>query len=272
MADSTGYTIKTDEECMDLLGAYALDALLPAEKAAVAAYLPGSPACQAELRELRRAVNALSVSVDERDPSPDLRNRLWNAIQAERAPATVSPAATPGAQAPTPIRQVSTTPATADPTPIRTIPIWGRLAAAVALFLAGAGIAWGVLSGGDDDDAAVVLGQFAITDTADPGSTTSGDVSYDADQNLMRLDLHNLPELQEGYVYQLWIVTDAGDVLPSVVFGKDAGDVTSVAMVANPSGVDALALTREPGPIGSLSATTPIFAVAPLDTSGVEAS
>lgn len=247
---------------MDLLGAYALDALLPAEKAAVDAYLPSSPACQAELQILRQGVNAYALAAEERDPSPDLRNRLWTAIQSEpQAPAQASGRAV--VQTP-----VSTLPA---PTPIRTrtIPVWGRIAAALALMLAGAAIAWLALQD-DNETGSVVVGQFALTDTADPSLTTGGDVEYLEDENIMRIDMHDLPELAEGEVYQLWVIT--GDVVaPSVVFTRDDEDTTSIAMIGDPSQVDALAITREPGPIGSVSATTPPFVIAPIDATEIDA-
>lgn len=267
MADRTDSTIRSDEECLDLLGGYALGILSPAEVAAVEAWLPTSPVCRDELRILRQGTDAYALAAEERDPSPELRNRLWASIRAEPRGQLAS---TPTTSQLPQLKKVPLSKGTPTPSPIRKTPIWGRLAAAIALLLAGAGMAWAVLSG-DDDSTAVELGQFVVTDTAPAGTTTTGEVSYDADQNLMRLDLENLPALPEGYVYQLWLVTDDGQVLPSVVFGPQSGDTTSVAMVANPSGVDVLALTQEPGPIGSVSATTPIFAVADLDTSEVEA-
>ncbi len=285
---------------MELLGAYALDALSPAERAAVEAYLPSSPACRAELRLLRIGANALAMQPEERAPSPDLRNRLFAAIQAEPQGGAGGGASRPVATAPQaapvpPATQVTPAapiepparPASSEPTrPAEPIsladararrgptgfPLWGQIAAALALVLIGAVLAWTAFGGdgdGGDGDDVVVLGQFSGTDAADPALPLGGDVEYLADENIMRLTLHDLPELAEGEVYQLWIVTEQGVVLPSVVFASGA-ESTQVAMVANPVGVDALALTREPGPIGSVSATTPIFAIAELDTSGVE--
>lgn len=262
---------------MDLLGAYVLDALYPAEKAAVEAYLPGSPACLEEVRILRRGASAYALAAEERDPSPELRTRLWEAIQAEsRGGAGSAGGLQASAEPATPVipfptKPASSAPETGTPGTVRSFPVWGRLAAALALVLIGALLTWAIALRGDDDTTEpLVLGQFSLTDAADPSLATGGDVSYIEDENIMRLDLHDLPDLNEGEVFQLWVVTDDGTVLPSVVFGKGTDTVTSVAMVANPVGVDALALTREPGPIGSVSATTPIFAIADIDTSDVE--
>ena len=53
MSDTTGQNNRTHEWYEDLVGAYALHALLPEEKAEFEAYLATSPSLQAELQDLQ---------------------------------------------------------------------------------------------------------------------------------------------------------------------------------------------------------------------------
>src|SRR5687767_619249 len=80
---TNGQTTESHEWYRELLGAYALDALLPDERAALEAHLAGCAECRVELDALRVGVKAFALTADERDPSPELRNRVWEAIWAE---------------------------------------------------------------------------------------------------------------------------------------------------------------------------------------------
>ena len=263
---------------MDLLGAYVLDALLPDEKAAVEAYLPTSPACQDELRLLRRGVNAYALVAEERDPGPELRNRLWAAIQEDGSRGSGGNGVPdPGVPPVVPFTSRSIVSAAGTPPTLisranRLIPIWGQLAAAVVLLLVGALAARSIGIGVDDSstEKPVLLGRFMLTGTGDAAFASGGKVEYLQSENIMRIEMYDLPDLAEGEVYQLWVIDD-GVVTPSVVFTRNPEGSTAIAMVANPVGLEAVAVTREPGPIGSITASSAPFILAPIDTSGISA-
>src|SRR5688572_16644774 len=91
MADTTGRTTRTHEWYQELLGAYALGALLPEEATELDAHLATCPTCPAELRLLRLGARAYALVAEERDPSPQLRDRLWAAISTVPAADVVTP-------------------------------------------------------------------------------------------------------------------------------------------------------------------------------------
>ncbi|HEU5434549.1 MAG TPA: zf-HC2 domain-containing protein, partial [Thermomicrobiales bacterium] len=64
------------ENLRELLGAYALGAVEPRERAALDAHLRTCASCQVELAELRGAVAALPLVVEEREPPAALRGRI----------------------------------------------------------------------------------------------------------------------------------------------------------------------------------------------------
>src|SRR5436309_12817320 len=68
------------------LAAYLLDALVEEEQREFELHLRSCPACQAEERWLRGAVELLPSSVEQLEPPPALRERLMATVRAE-APA-----------------------------------------------------------------------------------------------------------------------------------------------------------------------------------------
>ena len=268
MTETTGRTTHPHEWYRDLLGAHALDVLLPDEAAEMGAHLASCPTCPEELRMLRLGVQAYALVAEERDPSPQLRDRLQAAISATPRRRTESTSdAYPVAIAPAPegaqAKPVSIQEARAALGP-NLGSIWMKIAAALVVILVGSLIAWNfsLRDGGDAEGR--VVGQFATTADA-PNPDSGGEIRYLEDDNVLLLEMNDLPELAEGEVYQLWLVQ--GDVvLPSVTFelSPTAGESTRVAVVSNPDQLDALAITREPGPLGSVSATTPIIMIAEI--------
>ncbi|MBA3416333.1 MAG: zf-HC2 domain-containing protein, partial [Chloroflexia bacterium] len=79
------------DELRELLGVYALDALLPDERAVVRVHLTGCADCRNEVAALRTAVAALPLLLDEFEPPPALRGRIAAAIHP--APVVANPAA-----------------------------------------------------------------------------------------------------------------------------------------------------------------------------------
>lgn len=73
-----------DDVMHDLVGAYALDALSPAEVEAFEAHLRTCPSCQAEVVALREVVDVLPLAAEPVEPPAALRDRLLTEVRRER--------------------------------------------------------------------------------------------------------------------------------------------------------------------------------------------
>ena len=79
----------TCEEFEELSGAYALDAITPAEREAAQAHLVGCTKCTRLLQELRATVEWLPYAVPQKDPPESLKGRVLESIRNEsRTPST----------------------------------------------------------------------------------------------------------------------------------------------------------------------------------------
>jgi hypothetical protein len=74
----------------ELLGGYALTALDQLDEASVERHLAGCDRHQRTLEELTTATDRLLLAVPEREPRPELRTRILDAIRAEQTQASVS--------------------------------------------------------------------------------------------------------------------------------------------------------------------------------------
>jgi anti-sigma-K factor RskA len=252
MTETTGRTTQPHEWYQDLLGAYALGALLPDEAAELEAHLATCAECQAELRRLRFGANAYALVAEERSPAPELRDRLWAAISA--GPHVVSEPEPVAAPVAPPISIERAHAARRLPAP----PLWSRIAAVLAVILIAGLLAWNIsLRSEEGGGNGTVIAQLAAApDAAD--QATGGEARYLTDKQVLLISLHDLPALPQGEVYQLWLI-QGSTVLPSVTFQPGPEATTTVAVAANPDTFDTLAITREPGPIGSAAPTTKPF-------------
>jgi Domain of unknown function (DUF3303)/Putative zinc-finger len=73
----------TCEELEELSGAYALDAVTPAEREAAQAHLALCAACTRRLQELRAVVDLLPYSAPQVNPPESLKKRVFDAIHKE---------------------------------------------------------------------------------------------------------------------------------------------------------------------------------------------
>jgi anti-sigma factor RsiW len=238
------------EQLRELLGAYALGAAEPRERAALAAHLPTCPACQAELAELRGAVAALPLTVEEREPPPALRARIEAAARQDLAaaprreaqplaspPVTISPAAAPAAR-----RWLQS----------------GWLAAAALLVVAAGLLFWNLRL---QQEVGPARGVAVALQTSSPAAGAGGAVTYLPDRGVVLLDVHGLPALAPGQVYQVWLIDAAGQPVPAGTFAQSNA---THAVAANPRADRAVAITAEPGPLGSPRPTGAILAQAPI--------
>jgi anti-sigma-K factor RskA len=254
-----------DAELRDLLGAYALGAVDAREAEAVQAFVGSDALAAEELAELMAAVDALAMSVEPMAPPAGLRGRIAEAIRADDAieppaPAIAPyqpPAAVPGPQpasrpAPTPIRPEAKTPFWQRPAP------WAAAAAALLLLTLGL-LFWNLqLQSQITSVPTPEIVALAPDPNLAPGA--SGEVHYSPQQQLFLVDVRDLPPLPEGYVYEVWLINDEG-AAPAGVFDQSTDQH---AIVADRAQYNLLAITVEPGPLGTEVATGEIVAKAPL--------
>lgn len=81
----------THDEAAELAALYVLDALEPAEHAAVREHLAECSAAHPEFEELGGAVPALAAMVEPMAAPPEFRSRVLSAIAAEAAVTTALP-------------------------------------------------------------------------------------------------------------------------------------------------------------------------------------
>jgi anti-sigma-K factor RskA len=210
------------------------------------------------MAELWIAVDSLPNTVEPMEPPPALRGRIAAAIAAEAA----SPAPAPPAPTPEPVPTVA--PAPPAPEPIRKpVSFWSRAtpwaAAAAILLLLSAGLLVWNLRLREQLATAPVTETIALAPTdAAPGA--HGEVTYLPQDNLLLLDVRDLPPLKPDQVYEVWLIGSKGPV-PAGTFDQPTDQH---AVVADRSQFETLAITAEPGPLGTAAPTGEIVATAPL--------
>jgi anti-sigma-K factor RskA len=255
-------TVARHAEARDLLGAFALGALDAQEAAAVRAHLATCAECQAEVATLWSAVDTLPDLVEPMDPPPGLRDRISAAILAEAAapqtpPAPLAPATNIAVTDPS-------TPERPRTEPIRPAKWWSKAApwaaaAAILLLVSGGLLVWNlrlqeqIVTTPTPETIALVPG--------DAAPDASGEVTYLPQDNLLLLDVRDLPALEPGQVYEVWLIGEEGVPAPAGVFDQSSD---RHAIVADRGQFDTLAITAEPGPLGTAAPTGEIVATAPL--------
>lgn len=238
----------------ELLGAYALDALEPAERRELEEHLATCPECREELAMLRAATLALPLAAEEREPATDLRARIVAMASADGSSVSSTTTTTPASDH-KPAGVVS------EPAVLR--PRWQRVlpwaAAAVFLLFALAMLGWNLSLRQSNPSTSQLA---AITGTS-AAPNARGQITYLKDRQVMILTVRDLPALKAGDVYQIWLIQGKTPV-PVGVFDQTSAQY---AISANPGRYQALAVTIEPGPLGSPTPTGAKVVVAPLSSS-----
>jgi anti-sigma-K factor RskA len=256
-------TVARHAATRDLLGAFALGAVDADEAAMVRAHLATCAECQAEMAELWLAVDSLPNTIEPMEPPPALRDRIAAAVMAEAASPAPAPLAPSAAPAPEPVP--STAPAPPVPEPIRRpASFWSRAtpwaAAAAILLLLSAGLLVWNLRLREQIATAPVTETIALAPTgAAPGA--HGEVTYLPQNNLLLLDVRDLPPLEPDQVYEVWLIGEDGVPAPAGVFDQPTDQH---AVVADRNQYETLAITAEPGPLGTAAPTGEIVATASL--------
>ena len=202
----------SEQEVEDLLGAYALGALAGSDLQRVRDHLASCDQHASAAAELKRATSALALSVEDREPSPMLRQRILEAIQAPRPTAR----------------------------PPRQVPRWVAAAAAAVILLA-AGIGIGRLSAPQPAPAPVTTWVFYGNAQA-PGAVARL-VSFNRDHRSV-VEITGLTPLSAGKVYEMWLFRGATPVASGT--GQAPGG-TLVAQLGDLSNYSQFAVTVEPG-------------------------
>jgi anti-sigma factor RsiW len=223
-----------DPELDALLGAYALDALEPDERARVDEYIARNPAARREVDDLRESAASLALApVDDLTAPPELWERISSNLASE--PRNVAPLAQR--------RDRRFTRATV------------TVLAVAAVFIAVIGLAAGIVIGSRDDGDATLASAFDAAAEQDGahrvpltanGTTVARAVVLPDGSGFLQND--ELEPLPAGQTYQLWTISgpaDAPAVISAGVMGPDPG---TVAFHTSP-GVDQLGITieQEPG-------------------------
>ena len=254
-------TVARHTAARDLLGAFALGAVDAEEAATVRAHLATCAECQAEMAELWLAVDSLPGMIEPMEPPPALRQRIAAAVAAEAASPAPAPAPLSTTRAPEP----APTPIPAPPAPVR-MPssFWSRAtpwatAAAILLLLSAGLLVWN-LRLREQVATTPVIETIALAPTdAAPGAR--GEVTYFPQDNLFMLDVSDLPPLEPDQVYEVWLIGENGVPAPAGVFDEPTDQH---AIVADRDRYDTLAITAEPGPLGTEAPTGEIVATASL--------
>ncbi len=273
----------TCDEVRDAAGAFVLDALEPAEAAAVRAHLASCADPHAEIAEAGSVLPVLDASVPQVEPSPALKGRIMAAAAADLEARQrggglppVGEGATPAASpAPAPTATTEVTPfPSADERNARaarkTSPAtWAvRIAAVLVIGLLGA---WNLLLQGQlsaaqtyEDNVAAVLevasqpGAF----TAVLAPTTSGGprgLAAMSPSGDMAMAVRDLAPTSGSEVYEAWVI--GSDGVPVPLGGVPVGSsgiafYTGTGLSAEPGAV--LALTLEPGPGATAPSSAPV--------------
>jgi anti-sigma-K factor RskA len=231
----------TCEEFEELSGAYALDAVTPAEREAARAHLAGCAKCTRLLQELRAVVDLLPYSVTQVNPSESLKGRVLESIRNEDRTASTQP------------MQRSSRGRWRWSTQLLAI------AAVVALLLFGGMIAWNVSLQHQNaflESQVTSLQHHAALVYAMRGNSfaqgASGKVIYLPEQNITLLVIQGLPQLQGTQVYQGWLIH--GNQPMSIGLLRMENGVASVTYPGNIAGYEVVAVSREPGPLASKNA------------------
>jgi negative regulator of sigma E activity len=248
----------------DLLGAFALGAVDAEEAATVRAHLATCAECQAEIAELWLAVDSLPGMIEPMEPPPALRDRIAAAIRAEAASPPPTPSAISVSRAPE--RAPTIVPVLPAPEPIRKpASFWSRAtpwaaAAAILLLLSAGLLIWNLRLREQIQQATSPVAETIALAPTDAAPDARGEVTYLPQDELFMLDVRDLPPLEAGQVYEVWLIGAEGPV-PAGVFDQPTDQH---AIVADRDLYDTLAITTEPGPLGTEAPTGEIVATASL--------
>jgi Anti-sigma-K factor rskA/Putative zinc-finger len=250
----------TCEEFEELSGAFALDAVTPAEHLAAEEHLATCARCTRLFKEIRGVVSLLPLSVPQIPPPPALKERILATIREESNTATGQPTQRIASVQPQQLQRARR-------------PRWNPgilVAAAVLIFcLLGGSLAWSISL---NHQVAVLQQQVTQLTTHPPTSSNvvsysvkgtnvvqgaTGLLYYYPQQHVTVLVMYGLPRTQGVHVYQGWLLHTNGKNITSVTsigLLNTVNGTASVSFAGNVTGYDAAAVSIEPGPFATPNA------------------
>ncbi|MFC6237892.1 anti-sigma factor [Longivirga aurantiaca] len=255
----------TNADVHALSGAYALDALEPAESAAFEEHLESCASCRDEVRSLREAAGALALDVAE-TPPPSLRSSVLAGISQVRPlpPVGEAPVVEPAARTDAPVDDLA---AARERRTRRTSPWLVGVAAALALVAGGAVVRAVQLDNQLDSVSAQAAEVTAVLTAADATTTTAsvttgGRAAVVSSASLGKsvLVTDGMAPAPAGSTYQIWYLSDSG-AATSAGF-VPAGERSAVVLQGELAGATGVGVTVEPEGGSAAPTTTPVLAVA----------
>ena len=239
------------EQALELSGAYALQAVDPAEAEEMSAHLADCDACRTEVRSLQQVVQLLPYAAEEVPVSASLRDRLMSAVNQTdgrllRLPSAWSQPMSDGAPArsstPPEIPAVAAAAPRRRPTFNRYFPAMAAaLLAVTSLFGATTYTMW------QNQPRTYPLHGFGTAAQA------TGSLVYLPGQHTAYVNLIGLRDPGATHVYELWLIRD-GQPVGAGLFRPDTSGKASATVNRDLSGYQVLAVTEEPDG-GSVSPT-----------------
>ena len=245
-----------DDEQLEL---YALNLLDDDERGAVEERLATDPAARERLRQLRGAVAMLAFDIEPMQASSGLKSRILDAARADLLRETDAQVARAESRAPVSLA--------VERERRRTGRSWHGWAAAAGLAVALVGsLLWNAHLRGDLNDRPATTAHSVTASGNAAGASGAVVVVGDQQQaSTALLTLSNLPALEHGKVYQVWLI--AGTPEPNVTFVPDKTGFAEVAVPGQIANYQKLAVTIEPTG-GSATPTSEPIILSNLTVSG----
>ena len=248
-----------------LTGAYALDALDPAEHAAFEKHLATCASCQAEVKELRATAGLLGVAAAETPPA-GLKERVMAEVDRTRQdPPLIEQ------QRPLVVDESEGGQVVALPQRRTTTRIFQLAAAVMTVVALGLGV-WGVANHNRADDATTNYASVQTVLTATDatvvrgnlsGSGTSGTATIVSSKSVGKTVFlsANLSTPPSGKTYQLWYMDAAGKARPAGLVEPGAHNAAAQVLDGTIDDATLVGVTVEPNGGSAQPTTQPVLAL-----------
>lgn len=232
------------DEIENSVAAFLLGAADPEEADLVRAHLETCESCRDFAGRLQRVLGALPLAVEPVTPPARLRERILGAAAESRQLARVK------VEPPHPSR-------------LPRLPAlrWPRgagprlAAAAMAAFALGIGLGLGLgRSVPPPVQPPATVAQYSMSGTGSMAGA-QGRVFELKQEGLTLIQFSGLPHLDQGRIYELWLISSDGHPAPSGVFAPDSNGGQVIVLARTLAGLKALAVTQEVAPNGTSAPT-----------------